>query len=340
MSTTLHSAVPELLRSFLSSPKKLLINGRWVDAKSGKTFDVFDPATDQVIAQVAEGDAADVELAVAAARKAFDEGPWSKMTASDRSKIIWKIADLIDENADELAQMETLDNGKPVGVAKAADVALAADMFRYMAGWATKIEGNTIPLNVPYAPGAQFHAYTLKEPIGVVGQIIPWNFPLLMAAWKLGPALATGCTIILKPAEQTPISAIRLGELIQDAGMPDGVVNIITGFGETAGAAIAAHDDVDKVAFTGSTEVGKIIVKAAAGNLKKVTLELGGKSPNVIYDDADLETAISGAADAIFFNQGQVCSAGSRLFVQQSIYDEVVSGVSEIASNMKVGSGF
>lgn len=340
MSTTTQSPIPDSLQSFLSAPKKLLIDGKWVAAKSGKTFDVFDPATDQVVAQVAEGDAADIELAVAAARRAFDTGPWSTMTASQRSQVIWKIGDLIEQNADELAAMETLDNGKPFGVAKAADVALAADMFRYMAGWATKIEGNTIPLNVPYAPGAQYHAYTLREPIGVVGQIIPWNFPLLMAAWKLGPALAAGCTIILKPAEQTPISAIRLGELAQEAGLPDGVLNIVTGFGETAGAAIASHDAVDKVAFTGSTEVGKIIVKAAVGNLKKVTLELGGKSPNVVYDDADIETAIAGAADAIFFNQGQVCSAGSRLYVQQGIYDEVVAGVSEIAKNMKVGSGF
>lgn len=340
MSTATESSLLPSVESFLKSPGKLLINGQWVESKSGKTFDVFNPATDQVITQVAEGDAADVENAVAAARKAFDEGPWSKMTASQRSRLIWKIGDLIEENADELAQMETLDNGKPFGVAKVADVALAADMFRYMAGWATKIEGNTIPLNVPYAPGGDFHAFTLKEPIGVVGQIIPWNFPLLMAAWKLGPALATGCTVILKPAEQTPISALRLGELVQEAGIPDGVVNIITGFGETAGAAIAAHDDVDKVAFTGSTEVGKLIINAAAGNLKKVTLELGGKSPNIVYDDADLETAIAGAADAIFFNQGQVCSAGSRLFVQQGIYDEVVAGVSEIASNMRVGDGF
>jgi phenylacetaldehyde dehydrogenase len=340
MSTTTESPLLASVESFLSTPRKLLIDGQWVASKSGKTFDVFNPATDQVVTQVAEGDAADVELAVAAARKAFDEGPWSRMTASQRSRLIWKIGDLIEANADELAQMETLDNGKPFGVAKAADVALAADMFRYMAGWATKIEGNTIPLNVPYMPGADFHAFTLKEPVGVVGQIIPWNFPLLMAAWKLGPALATGCTVVLKPAEQTPLSAIRLGQLIHEAGIPDGVVNIITGFGETAGAAIAAHDQVDKVAFTGSTEVGKLIIQAAAGNLKKVTLELGGKSPNVVYDDADLETAIAGAADAIFFNQGQVCSAGSRLFVQQGIYDEVVAGVSEIASNMKVGDGF
>ena len=340
MSTTTPSSVPESLQSFLSAPKKLLIDGHWVDSCSGNTFDVYDPATDQVIAQVAEGESADVDLAVSAAREAFDKGPWPKMTASDRSRLIWKIGELIEEHAVELAQLETLDNGKPFSIAKAADVALAADMFRYMAGWATKIEGNTIPLNVPYAPDREFHAFTLKEPIGVVGQIIPWNFPLLMAAWKLGPALATGCTVVLKPAEQTPLSAIRLGELVQEAGIPDGVVNIITGFGETAGAAIASHEKIDKVAFTGSTEVGKLIINAATGNLKKVTLELGGKSPNVVYDDADLDLAIAGAADAIFFNQGQVCSAGSRLFVQKGIYDDVVAGVSEIAKNLKVGNGF
>lgn len=340
MSTDTQSQIPKSLQSFLGASKNLLINGKWVPAKSGKTFDVYDPATDQVIAQVAEGDAADVELAVTAARAAFDTGPWSKMTASERGRLIWKVGELIEQNADELAALETIDNGKPFAVAKVADVALAADMFRYMAGWATKIEGNTIPLNVPYAPDGEFHAFTLKEPVGVVGQIIPWNFPLLMAAWKLGPALATGCTVILKPAEQTPLSAIRLGELLLEAGIPEGVVNIVTGFGETAGAAIASHDQIDKVAFTGSTEVGKLIINAATGNLKKVTLELGGKSPNVVYDDANIEAAIAGAADAIFFNQGQVCSAGSRLFVQNGIYDEVVAGVSEIANNLKVGSGF
>lgn len=340
MSIETKSGVPDSLQSFLSSPKRLLIGGEWVEAKSGKVFDVFNPATDQVIAQVAEGDAADVELAVTAARQAFESGPWSRLTASERGQIVWRIGDLIEKHADELAQLETLDNGKTFAIARAADIPLAADMFRYMAGWSTKIEGNTIPLHVPYAPGAQFHAYTLKEPVGVVGQIIPWNFPLLMAAWKLGPALATGCTVVLKPAEQTPLSALRLGELMLEAGVPAGVVNIVTGFGETAGAAIAAHDDVDKVAFTGSTEVGKIILKAAAGNLKKVSLELGGKSPNVVFDDADLDAAIAGAADAIFFNQGQVCSAGSRLFVQQGIYDDVVAGVGEIANNMKVGDGF
>ncbi|TWU24351.1 Phenylacetaldehyde dehydrogenase [Novipirellula galeiformis] len=340
MSTATNSPIPESLQPFLRSPKKMLIGGNWVEAKSGKQFDVYDPATDQVIAQVAEGEAADVELAVAAARHAFDRGPWSKMGGAERARLIWRIGELIDEHADELAQLETLDNGKPFAVAKAADVALAAEMFRYMAGWATKIEGNTIPIRLPFAPDAEFHAFTLKEPVGVVGQIIPWNFPLLMAAWKLAPALTTGCTVILKPAEQTPLSALRLGELIQQAGIPDGVVNIVTGFGETAGAAIASHEQIDKVAFTGSTEVGKLIINAATGNLKRVSLELGGKSPNVIYDDADLDAAIAGAADAIFFNQGEVCSAGSRLFVQQGVYEQVVAGVSEIAKSLQVGSGF
>ncbi|MGA8455801.1 MAG: aldehyde dehydrogenase family protein, partial [Streptosporangiaceae bacterium] len=237
------------------------------------------------------------------------------------------------------AQLESLDNGKPFAVAQAADVPLAADLFHYMAGWATKIEGNTINISVPYMPGANFHSYTLREPIGVVGQIIPWNFPLLMAAWKLGPALASGCTVVLKPAEQTPLTALRLAELIAEAGIPDGVVNVVPGYGETAGAALAAHMDVDKVAFTGSTEVGKLIVQAAgATNLKKLTLELGGKSPNIVFDDADA-AAVEGAANAIFFNHGQCCVAGSRLFVQQSRFDEVVDGVSEIAKSLKMGSG-
>jgi phenylacetaldehyde dehydrogenase len=248
------------------------------------------------------------------------------------------IGDLILEHVEELAQLESLDNGKPHVVAAAADVPLAADLFHYMAGWATKIEGNTINISVPYMPGANFHSYTLREPIGVVGQIIPWNFPLLMAAWKLGPALATGCTVVLKPAEQTPLTALRLAELIAEAGVPDGVVNVVPGFGETAGAALAAHMDVDKVAFTGSTEVGKLIVQAAAGNLKKLTLELGGKSPNIVFEDAQ-DDAVAGAANAIFFNHGQCCVAGSRLFVHESRFDEVVDGVSEIAKSIKVGSG-
>jgi phenylacetaldehyde dehydrogenase len=260
------------------------------------------------------------------------------MTPSERGRIIHRIGDLILEHADELAMLETLDNGKPLAIAKAADVTLAADLFHYMSGWATKIEGNTVPISALTAPGSEFLAYTRKEPVGVVGQIIPWNFPLLMAAWKLGPALAAGVTVVLKPAEQTPLSALRLGELMQEAGLPAGVVNIVTGFGD-AGAALAANDAVDKVAFTGSTEVGRKIVQAAAGNLKKVTLELGGKSPQVLYKDADLEVSIPGAANGIFFNQGQCCNAGSRLYIEKDVFDEVVSGITDEAGKITVGSG-
>ncbi len=326
--------------SFVSQTHKILINGKWVEAASGKTFATYNPATGEVLAQVAEGDREDIDRAVKAARAAFETGPWSRMTASERGRLIWKLADLIEQNTEELAELEMLDNGKPFKIARAADVPLAADLFRYMAGWATKIEGTTIPLSVPYTPGTKYLAYTLREPVGVVGQIIPWNFPLLMAAWKLGPALAAGCTVVLKPAEQTPLSCLRLGELIQQAGFPDGVVNIVPGFGETAGAALAAHPDVDKVAFTGSTEVGKLILQAAAGNLKKVSLELGGKSPNVVFADADLDSAIAGSASAIFFNQGQCCCAGSRLYVEDKVFDKVVSGVSENARKIDVGPGW
>jgi len=334
MTVTLDRSVEE----FIGAPRQLFINGQWSDAASGKTFETPNPATGETLARVAEGDAEDIDRAVRAARKAFEEGPWSTMTASERGRIIWRIGDLILEHTDELAQLESLDNGKPFVVAQAADVPLAADLFHYMAGWATKIEGNTINISVPYMPGANFHSYTLREPVGVVGQIIPWNFPLLMAAWKLGPALATGNCVVLKPAEQTPLTSLKLAELIAEAGVPDGVVNVVPGYGETAGAALAAHHDVDKVAFTGSTEVGKLIVAAAAGNLKKVTLELGGKSPNIVFDDAD-PAAVEGAANAIFFNHGQCCVAGSRLFVQENRFDEVVDGVAEIAKSIKLGSG-
>ena len=330
--------VDQTVEQFTASPRQLFINGQWADAVSGKTFETPNPATGTTLARIAEGDSEDINRAVAAARKAFDEGPWSRMTPSERGRIIWRIGDLILEHAEELAQLESLDNGKPYAVALAADVPLAADLFHYMAGWATKIEGNSINISVPYMPGANFHSYTLREPVGVVGQIIPWNFPLLMAAWKLGPALTTGNTVVLKPAEQTPLTAVRLAGLIAEAGVPDGVVNVVTGFGETAGAALAAHPLVDKVAFTGSTEVGRLIVHAAAGNLKKVSLELGGKSPNIVFDDASPE-AVAGAANAIFFNHGQCCVAGSRLFVQQSRFDEVIEGVSEIAKSIKLGPG-
>lgn len=330
----------EVVSHWLDRPRKMLINNEWVNALSGRTFDVINPATGEVIAQVAEGDQEDINCAVMAAREAFENPMWSRMTPSHRGKLLWRLADLLEANLDEFAELETLDNGKPISVAKAADVPLAADLFRYMAGWTTKLEGNTIPISVPYAPGAEFHTYTLREPVGVVGQIIPWNFPLLMAAWKLGPALATGCTVVLKPAEQTPLSALRLGELIVEAGFPAGVVNIVPGFGETAGAALAAHPDVDKVAFTGSTEVGKLIVQAAgASNLKKITLELGGKSPNIVFPDADMDLAIPGAANAIFFNHGQCCCAGSRLYVHRSVYDQVVEGVAERAKRIRVGNG-
>ncbi len=317
----------------------MLIGGQWMPSASGKTFEVVNPATEEVIAHVAEGEAEDIDRAVKAARKAFESGAWPAMTPSARGRMISRVGDLILDNLDEFAELESLDNGKPITIARVADVPLAADMFHYMSGWATKMHGQTIPLSVLYTPGASYHSYTRPEPVGVVGQIIPWNFPLLMAAWKLAPALATGCTVVLKVAEETPLSALRLGEVLQEAGIPDGVVNIVTGFGETAGAALASHSGVDKVAFTGSTEVGRLIVKAAAADLKKVSLELGGKSPNIVLDDADLDTAIPGAANAIFFNHGQCCCAGSRLYASDKIFDKVVEGVSEAASKIKVGPG-
>ena len=334
MTVTLERNVEE----FLGTPRQLFINGQWADAASGRSFETPNPATGETLARVAEGEAEDIDRAVRAARRAFEEGPWGRMTTSERGRIIWRIGDLINEHLDELAQLESLDNGKPFAVARAADVPLSADMFWYMAGWATKLEGDTKTLSVPYMPGANFHSYTLREPVGVVGQIIPWNFPLLMAAWKLAPALACGNTVVLKPAEQTPLTALLLAQLIAEAGVPDGVVNVVPGFGETAGAALAAHHDVDKIAFTGSTEVGKLIANAATGNLKKVSLELGGKSPNVVFDDAD-DSAIAGAAGAIFFNHGQCCVAGSRLYVQRGRFDEVVDGVAQIAKSIKLGPG-
>jgi phenylacetaldehyde dehydrogenase len=277
----------------------------------------------------------DVDRAVAAARRAFDDGRWSRIGPSGRGKLLWKLADLIERDLEELAELESIDNGKPYAVARVADLPLAVDMFRYVAGWATKISGSTLPLSLP----GEYLSYSVREPVGVVGQIIPWNFPLLMAAWKLAPALAAGCTVVLKSAEQTPMSSLRLAELILEAGFPAGVVNILTEFGETAGAALAVHPDVDKIAFTGSTEVGKLIVHAAAGNLKKVSLELGGKLPAIILPDADLDLAIAGAANAIFFNHGQCCCAGSRLYAHKSVYDRVVSGVADIAGKIKVGAG-
>jgi len=315
---------------------KLLINNEWVDAASGKTFETIDPATGDVICKVAEADKVDVDKAVKAAQAAFDLGSkWRKMPATRRGLLLSKLADLIERNAEELARLESLDNGKPFNDALKADVPLTAMCYRYFAGWADKIHGKTIPINGPY------FCYTKLEPVGVCGQIIPWNFPMLMQAWKLAPALACGNTVVLKPAEQTPLTALRIGELIVEAGFPPGVVNILPGFGPTAGAAISSHMDIDKVAFTGSTEVGKLIMEAAAkSNLKRVTLELGGKSPNIVFADADLDAAIEGSHFALFFNQGQCCCAGSRLFVEEKIYDEFVSKSTERAKKRKVGDPF
>src|ERR1700747_591561 len=338
MATATHAVqLDDKVTTFVGKKQKMLINGKWVDSASGKTFPTYNPATGEVLSNVAEGDREDIDRAVKAARAAFATGPWSKISPSERGRMMWRLAYLLEKHHEEFAQLESLDNGKPLKIARIADLPLAIDHFRYYAGWATKIEGNTIPMAL--AREGSYHAYPVREPVGVVGQIIPWNFPLLMAAWKLGPALATGCCVVLKPAEQTPLHALRLGELIADAGIPDGVVNIVPGYGETAGAALAAHPDVDKVAFTGSTEVGKLILQAAAGNLKKVSLELGGKSPNVVYKDADLETAIPGAASAIFFNHGKCCCAGSRLYVEKPIFDRVVEGVAEHAKKITIGSG-
>ncbi|HUB95141.1 MAG TPA: aldehyde dehydrogenase family protein [Stellaceae bacterium] len=330
-----HPRIGRAAAEFLSKKHQLFIGGKWVDAKSGKTFDTFDPGTGRVIAQVAEADAADIDAAVAAARQAFETGPWARMSPSERGKLMWRLADLIDANADELAELESLNNGKPLATARHGDVAGSAEVVRYTAGWATKVTGETLTVSAP----GNYHTFTLREPIGVVGQIIPWNGPLMMAAWKLSPALATGCTIVLKPAEQTPLTALRLGELIQQAGFPDGVVNIVPGYGPTAGAAIAAHPGVDKVAFTGSGEVGRLILQAAAGNLKKVSLELGGKSPVIVFPDADLSVTVPGAARAIFNNTGQVCAAGSRLFAHKRVFEQMVDGIAQEAGKIRVGHG-
>jgi aldehyde dehydrogenase (NAD+) len=300
----------------------LFIGGKWQDSVSGKTFETSNPATGEVICNVAEGDKADIDLAAKAARKAFTEGPWPKMNASERGRLLHRLADLVEQHQEELAALESLDNGKPLRDAFAADLPLTIKCYRYYAGWADKIHGKTIPVEGPY------FCYTRHEPVGVVGQIIPWNFPLLMQAWKWGPALATGCTVVLKPAEQTPLTALRVAQLAQEAGIPDGVLNVVPGFGPTAGAAVSSHMDIDKVAFTGEYLTGQIVMEAAAkSNLKRVSLELGGKSPNVIFADADLDAAVEGSYFGLFFNQGQCCCAGSRLFVEEKIHDQFVEKV-------------
>jgi len=321
------------VRQSLPAPeaRKLFINGSFVDARSGKTFDTINPATEEVLAAVAEADAADVDVAVAAARSAFDDGPWPRMRARDRGRLLYKLAEIIDRERAGLAELESLDNGKPIAETRAVDLPSAIEVFAYYAGWADKIGGETIPQS------EDFFTYTLREPHGVCGQIIPWNFPLLMAAWKLAPALCCGNTCVLKPAEQTPLSALRLAELVREAGFPDGVVNVLPGFGPTAGGAIVRHPGVDKIAFTGSTEVGRIIQREAAGTLKSVSLELGGKSPNIVFADADLDAAVEGALRGIFFNQGEVCCAGSRLLVEQPAHDRFVDALVRRAAEIRVG---
>jgi phenylacetaldehyde dehydrogenase len=332
----LNSQLLPAVSSFLSSPKQLLIDGEWVDAKDGQTFDTVNPATEEVLVKVAQASAVDADRAVVAARTAFEAGsPRQRMTPRERSHLLWRIGDLIDEQSEELAQLESLDNGKSLASAR-GDVGVAAELFRYFAGWATKMEGTSIPMSVP---GREFHAYTRREAVGVVAGIVPWNFPLTMAAFKVVPAITAGNTVILKPAEQTPLTALRLGELLLEAGVPAGVVNVLPGFGD-AGAALVDHPDVDKVAFTGSTEVGKKIAAGASKNLKKVSLELGGKAPNIIFDDADLEAAIAGAALAGYFNEGQCCVNGSRLYVQRDVFDQVIEGVAAAAKAITVGDAF
>jgi phenylacetaldehyde dehydrogenase len=327
------------ITEFLKRKPRLLVDGAWVEAHGKGRVAVFDPATERQIAEVADADAEDVDRAVRAARAAFENGPWPEMLPDERERLMWRLADLLEQHAGELAELESLDNGKPIAMARLIDVPGAISHLRYMAGWASKLDGSTITTSLRAAPGTKFHTYTVREPVGVVGQIIPWNFPLLMATLKLAPVLATGCTSVLKPAEQTPLSALRLGELILEAGFPPGVVNILTGRGETTGAALVAHPGIDKIAFTGSTEVGKLINIAATSTLKRVSLELGGKSPVIVLPDVDPHTVAGGAAQAVFFNSGQVCVAGSRLFVQRKIFDKIIAGVSEACQSIVMGPG-
>ena len=339
MNTSSEFSLSEAATRFIAAPKKCLIGGEWRDARSGATLDVRNPATGEVIAKVPAADAGDIDLAVRAARNAFEGKEWRGARPIDRERWLHKLADLIEANAHELAEIETLDNGKPINFSRRVDVTQAADFLRYIAGWATKIEGSTVEVSAPAFRKNDFFGYTQREPVGVVGAIIPWNFPLLTAAWKVGPALAAGCTVVLKPAEDTPLTALRFAELALEAGFPAGVLNVVTGLGHVAGAALAAHPGVNKISFTGSTQVGKLIGKAAMDNMTRVSLELGGKSPVIVLDDADVKSAAAGAANAVFFNMGQVCVAGSRLYVQRNIFDAVVEGVSAAAQKLRIGPG-
>jgi phenylacetaldehyde dehydrogenase len=324
-------------RAFLGSPHQHFIDGQFVAGSTDESVAVVDPTSGATVGQVPAGDARDIDRAVKAARQAFDSGPWRKMRGADRERLLLRLADLLELQATEFSEIESVNSGRILSATRAIDVDLSVSYLRYMAGWATKIHGQTIEPSIPYAPGGNFFAMTLREPIGVVGAITPWNVPLGQAIWKIGPALATGCTLVLKPAEQTPLTALRFARLVAEAGIPDGVINIVTGYGETAGAALVAHPEVDKISFTGSTQVGCLVGQAAAGNMKHFTLELGGKSPMVVLEDADLETTIPGAALGIFANHGQSCVAGSRLFVHEAVYDEVVAGIARIAREIKLG---
>ena len=329
----------EVVSFFADSTKKLLIHGAWCAAESGETFDVVDPFDGQKLCQVARGGAADIDLAVSSAREAFN-GDWSKATPRQRERLLQRVADLIEENIDAFATLETLDQGKAFGVGRYAEIPGAIEQFRFFAGATQNLQGAVIPTSISYQPaGKRVFAYTKKEPIGVVGAIVPWNSPLVLTAMKLAPAVAAGCTVVLKPAEDTPLTALMLGQIFLEAGFPPGVLNVVSGYGDEAGAALASHPGVDKIAFTGSTQTGRLILDAAKANLKKVSLELGGKSPTIIFDDADLGMAIPGAANAIYFNSGQVCVAGSRLYAQRKIFDQVVEGVAEAAKNMVLGHG-
>ncbi|MCO6457076.1 MAG: aldehyde dehydrogenase family protein [Pirellulaceae bacterium] len=307
------------------------IGGQWQPAQSGQTFATLDPATEEVIAEVAEGDAADVELAVRAAREALERSDWSRLDARDRGRLMYRLADLIEEEIDELAALESWDNGKPIRDARHVDLPLVVDCLRYYAGYADKIHGQTIPVR------GNYFSYTRREPVGVVGQIIPWNFPMLMVAWKWGPALAAGCTIVMKPAEQTPLTCLRMARLAQKAGIPDGVINVVPGYGPTAGAAVVRHPGIDKVAFTGEHTTAQIIMREAATSLKRLTFELGGKSPNIVFADADLDQAVRGAHFGLYFNQGQCCCAGSRVFVEEAIHDEFVERIAAENQRRRLG---
>lgn len=331
-------AIDPSVSAFLRSPHGLLIDGESGPARSGAEMPLYDPATGAELARVARAGAEDVDRAVAAARRAF-EGSWAGQRPADRERLLLRLAERIEAHGEQLAQLETLNNGKSINLSRALEVGASVEFIRYMAGWATKIEGRSLDLSIAAVPGARYRAYTVPEPVGVVGAIVPWNFPLLMAIWKIVPALACGCTVVLKPADETPLTALRLGQLCLEAGIPPGVVNIVTGTGAEAGAALAAHPGIDKLAFTGSTPVGKLIGHAAVENMTRFSLELGGKSPVIILDDTSLDMAAAGSAGAIFFNQGQVCTAGSRLYVQRKRFDQVLERLAAIAGDLSIGPG-